>query len=192
MPLQLMDFAYRYTAGILSDAVHIRDEGYDQPPSATGKRKKDLTAAQSLEDGDLSLNCIRIAVASRQAAETGGRKAVNKEFLKHIAEDRNRIGLNVGAQNAGPTISGVRLPAAKYCLTGVGWSLKEEWDSEGEEDVPVQSNGTGAEDVSMGMDGAADDEVEGFDEEGEGNMEDVFGAEEADGGGDEDLEMEDS
>lgn len=185
-----MDFAYRYTAGILNDAVHIRDEGYDQPPSATGKKKKDLTAAQSLEDGDLSLNCLRIAIASRQVAETGGRGAVNKEFLKSIAEDRNRIGLNVGTQNVGPSIAGVRLPAEKYCLTGVGWGLREEWESEGEEDVPVQSNGDNGDDVNMGMDGAVDEEVEGLDEEGEGDMEDVFGADNGDGGGD--LEMEDS
>ena len=188
-----MDFAYRYTAGILNDAVHIRDEGYDQPPSATGKRKKDLTAVQSAEDGDLSLNCLRIAIASRQVAETGGRGAVNKEFLKSIAEDRNRVGLNVGPQNAGMSVAGIRLPAAKYTLTGVGWGLKEEWESEGEEDVPVvQSNGNGAEDVDVEMDGAADDEVEGLDVEGEGNMEDIFGADDGDDGGGEDLNMEDS
>lgn len=184
-----MDFAYRYTAGILNDAVHIRDEGYDQPPSATGKRKKDVTAAQSAEDGDLSLNCLRIAIASRQVAETGGRGAVNKEFLKSIAEDRNRIGLNVGAQHAGITVAGVRLPEDKHILTGVGWGFKESWESEGEEDVLVESNGIGGEDVDMGMDGAADDEVEGLDEEGEGDMEDVFGADDGGGG---DLDMENS
>jgi transcription initiation factor TFIID subunit 9B len=187
-----MDFAYRYTAGILNDAVHIRDEGYDQPPSATGKRKKDLNAGQSAEDGDLSLNCLRIAIASRQVAETGGRSAVNKEFLKGIAEERNRIGLNVGTQHAGMVTGGVRLPEDKYTLTGVGWGLKEEWESEGEEDVPVQANGIGGEDVDMGMDGAADEEVEGMDEEGEGNMEDVFGADDGDGLGGGDLDMEDS
>ena len=186
-----MDFAYRYTAGILNDAVHIRDEGYDQPPSATGKKKKDIGAAQSTEDGDLSLNCLRIAIASRQVAETGGRAAVNKEFLKGIAEDRNRIGLNLGSQSTGPTIAGVRLPSEKYCLTGVGWGLREEWESEGEEDIPIESNGNGDVDVNMGMDGTADNEVEGLDEEGEGNMEDVFGTE-GDHGGGEDLEMEDS
>jgi transcription initiation factor TFIID subunit 9B len=186
-----MDFAYRYTAGILNDAVHVRDEGYDQPPSATGKKKKDVTAAQSAEDGDLSLNCLRIAIESRHSAENGGRGAVNKEFLKSLAEDRNRVGLNSMSQNAGPTIAGVRLPAEKYCLTGVGWGLREEWESEGEEDVPVGTEHVNG-DVTMGLDAVADEEVEGLEDEGEGTMEDIFGADEGNGGGGEDLEMEDS
>jgi transcription initiation factor TFIID subunit 9B len=64
----------------------------------------------------------------------------------------------------------------------VGWGLKEEWDSEGEEEV----DGAGAERGDIGMTqvdrvgGGGDDDE---DDEGMGTMEDVFGDDTGDGGG---------
>jgi transcription initiation factor TFIID subunit 9B len=99
------------------------------------------------------------------------------------AEKRNRVAL--------PRIDrsfGMQLPPEKYCLTGVGWGLKEEWDSEEEvldEDVNAgakQDTAPEKDDERMG--GVDGDEDE--DEEGAGKMEDVFGAE---GGGGDDTAM---
>lgn len=87
------------------------------------------------------------------------------------ATERNRVAL--------PKVErgyGVQLPPEKYCLTGVGWGLRDEWDSE--EDI-FEENGVGpaatglAEDERMGgMDGNMEEDE---DEEGGGRMEDVFG-----------------
>ena len=83
---------------------------------------------------------------------------------------------------------GVQLPSERFCLTGTGWNLKEEWESEGEnednegEQGKSAPDGTKAQvngdvDKSMGgMDGAEDEkEEDAEDEEGAGRFEDVFG-----------------
>ncbi len=74
---------------------------------------------------------------------------------------------------------GVRLPHEKYCLTGVGWGLKEEWESEIEE----EEEGAGEGGKGVGEEGDGD-------EEGDERMEDIFGELGDDGG--EDREMEDA
>lgn len=142
-------------------------------------------AAVAAEEGEVSLGALRMAIASRMSYQFQG--SLPKEFLKGLAEERNRIGLGVGLRDQGTVIGGVRLPAEKYCLTGVGWGVKEEWDSEGEEEVDVDVG-----DVDMTQINKAGEED---DEEDMGTMEDVFGENEgdrdADGGG-EDQEMGDS
>ncbi|KAJ4375644.1 Transcription initiation factor TFIID subunit 9 [Didymella sp. IMI 355093] len=142
VPLQLLDFAYRYTSGVLSDAL-----AYEPPvPSAAAgeKKKRDTTA-----DEGISLNALRTSVAGRAAMMTGpgGVGALGKEFLAEIASERNRVAL--------PRVErefGVRLPPERYCFTGVGWGVKEAW----EEEVVEQSD----EDEKMGdggpVGGAAD------------------------------------
>ncbi|KAI3222741.1 hypothetical protein DTO012A9_9947 [Penicillium roqueforti] len=85
----------------------------------------------------------------------------------------------------------MRLPPERFCLTGMGWDLKEEWDSEGEEDEVLDvmhQPGTGK---GFGGDGAEDNEDE---DDNDGKMEDLFGEDttmgEA-GDGDEDRKMTD-
>jgi transcription initiation factor TFIID subunit 9B len=210
VPLQLMDFAYRYTSSVLSDAVHVQAEGYDQVSTSTDTHGRGRGAgrgqggtgakgaAATAEEGDVGLSALRMAIASRMAYQFQG--SLPKEFLKGLAEERNRIGLGVGLRDQGIVIGGVKLPSEKYCLTGVGWGLKEEWDSEGEEEV----DGAGPErgDIDMtqvdrvggGGEGGDDDE----DDEGMGTMEDVFGDDTGDGdgggggGGGDDDEMGDT
>jgi transcription initiation factor TFIID subunit 9B len=198
VPLQLMDFAYRYTSSILGDALHIQNEGYDQADNATQGRAGGrgaaarTAAAQRAEEGDVSMNALRMSIASRISHQFQGR-GLPKEFLKQLAEDRNRISLTAQAKDdkAGPgvTINGLKLPYERYCLTGQGWGLKEEWDSEGEESV---EDTVDAAPAPEGQDVNMDDEMgEGGDEEGIGNMEDVFGADDTGNGdkdGDEDME----
>nr|POE79420.1 transcription initiation factor tfiid subunit 9 [Quercus suber] len=177
VPLQLLDFAYRYTSSVLSDSVRLSAEGYagstaDQR-TAGGRGNKANEAAGA--DG-ITVQALRQAIASRQGYTFAG--ALPKEFMLQQAVERNRIGLPK-VENRG---YGVQLPDEKYCLTGVGWSLKEEWDSE--EEI-LESNGAqrmaapvgdrSQDDEDMGgIDAGAEEDDDG-DEEGAGRMEDVFG-----------------
>ena len=193
-----MDFAYRYTSSILNDALHIQNEGYDQAESTAqtkgGRGAAAKNAAQKAEEGDVSMAALRMSIASRMSHQFQGHSNLPKEFLKQLADERNRISLNAQAKDekggAGITIGGIRLPHERYCLTGSGWGLKEEWDSEGEESV----NGDGvlapgADGDDMQMEELGEDE----DEEGAGNMDDVFGTtDDIDLDNDGDEEMQDS
>ena len=201
-----MDFAYRYTSSVLSDAVHVQAEGYDNVASSASNDANNArgrgrggggagaagrgaggTGASAAEEGDVSLSALRMAIASRTSYQFQG--SLPKEFLKGLAEERNRIGLGVGLRESGTVVGGVRLPSEKYCLTGVGWGLKDEWDSEGEEKVELE--GGGDVDMMGQVEGGGEEDDAG--EDGMGAMEDVFGEEAADGGGGagEDEEMED-
>jgi transcription initiation factor TFIID subunit 9B len=181
VPLQLLDFAYRYTSSVLSDSLRLSAEGYTA--AATEKRK----AAAGDDGSNITVTALRQAIASRQGYAFEA--ALPKEFLLEQATERNRVQL--------PKVErgyGVQLPDERYCLTGVGWGLKEEWDSEEEEAPRVNGSGSGnapqagarLEDEKMGGVG---EEEEG-DDEGEGKMEDIFG-EEGGGDGDDDVMKED-
>lgn len=142
------------------------------------------------EKEEVSLAALRIAIGSRMQYQYQG--SLPKEFLMGLARERNRIGLGVGRGSvvngagaadgsAGQVIGGVRLPPEKYCLTGVGWGLKEEWDSEGEDEQELpsmpQGNGIG------GHEGADDGGMGMGDEDEEATMEDIFGDDDGGGGG---------
>jgi transcription initiation factor TFIID subunit 9B len=191
-----MDFAYRYTNSVLSDAVHVQAEGYDQASTNTDSHGRGRGAGRGAgasgkgaagtgaDEGDVSLGALRMAIASRMSYQFQG--SLPKEFLKGLAEERNRIGLGVGLRDQGTVIGGVRLPAEKYCLTGMGWGLKEEWDSEGEEEVADEGGDVDMAQIDRPGDGGEEDD-EGND--GMGTMEDVFGEDPTEGGGGEDEEM---
>ncbi|PPJ61272.1 hypothetical protein CBER1_11804 [Cercospora berteroae] len=179
VPLQLLDFAYRYTSGILSDALRLASEGYTNAAPAAGRGRGAAT-----DEGDkITVTSLRQAIAARQGYTFQG--ALPKEFLLGQAMERNRIALPPVSQGYG-----VQLPPEKYCLTGIGWNMKDEWDSEVEEDERLARTGTGA--TGAGMERSAsqrksaappveEDETMGGvdeDEEGAGRMEDVFGEDE--------------
>ncbi|KAF1988516.1 TFIID-31kDa-domain-containing protein [Aulographum hederae CBS 113979] len=124
VPLQLMDFAYRYTSGILSDAVAFAAEGYGHDKSIGGGGGRRGGAAQ--DDGSVSEKAIKVAVASRMAHQFS---SPSKEQMMDLAVERNNIKLPRADRQFG-----VILPSEKFCFTGVGWGLKEEWDSEGEDE----------------------------------------------------------
>lgn len=175
-----MDFAYRYTSSVLSDALHLQNEAYDQADGGTQTKGRGSKQNQNKsEEGDISLAALRMSIGSRMGYQFQG--SLPKEFLKTLADERNRISLIAQSRDdkSGPMIGGVRLPHEKYCLTGVGWGLKDEWDSEGEESI-IDTEG---EDRPEPEDLMQIDEKEGDeDDEGLGTMEDVFGPD--DGGGD--------
>ncbi|GAB7366796.1 hypothetical protein MBLNU230_g0748t1 [Neophaeotheca triangularis] len=190
VPLQLLDFAYRYSSGVLSDALRLSAEGYANAGGNErgGKRgggggggAGGDAAAGSGEK--ITVTSLRQAIASRQgySFEGGG---LPKEALLEQAQVRNAVALPAVDKGAGGAL---QLPPEKDCLTGVGWGLKDMWsDDESMGDVEEGSrasagarsgglvNGGGMEDQKMGgMEGAEDE----GDEEGEGRMEDVFGEE---------------
>lgn len=209
VPLQLLDFAYRYTANILQDAVHLATEGYAGAAgdgSGTGKG--------SAEVNNVSLPALRLSIASRLHYQF--QSGLPKEFLMDVASERNRIALPgvsrgfdattapggaaqapAAAANQSITMAGMRLPPERFCLTGLGWNMKEEWDSEGEEDVLdvqlLQQSGAGTG-AGVGGDGAEDIEEGVEEDEGDGKMEDIFGEDTAmgeAGDADEDRKMTD-
>jgi transcription initiation factor TFIID subunit 9B len=77
-------------------------------------------------------------------------------------------------------VGGVRLPPDRFCLTGVAWDLREEWESEREDEMEVDSGGQ--QNAEGGGGGGEEDE------DVDGTMEDVFG-EDRQNGQDEDQEM---
>ena len=172
VPLQLMDFAYRYTNSILSDALHIQNEGYDHSEGATQSKGRGKGHNKS-EDGDINIASLKLATQQRMASQFQPR--LPKEFLKGIAEERNRIGLAAplrDSERSGPTIGGVRLPHERYCLTGMSWGLKDEWDSEGEESANDEAdNGVRANGDPMQMDGVDEPDEDGDgDDDGVGDL----------------------
>ncbi|PGH28151.1 hypothetical protein AJ80_00041 [Polytolypa hystricis UAMH7299] len=205
VPLQLLDFAYRYTASTLSDAVYLVTEGYpgEAGPTTGGGRVAPGSsgggAAAGAEVSNLSLGALRMSIASRLHYQF--QPALPKEFLMDLASERNRMmlpgatrgGVDTGpAANAAPqgvVMGGMRLPPERFCLTGVGWELKDEWESDGEEDVELENQMQG---VAAGGAGAGENhtgaEEEGGedDDDGDGRMEDIFGDGELDGGGGQD------
>jgi transcription initiation factor TFIID subunit 9B len=156
VPLQLLDFAYRYTSSILSDA-----QSYEPPlphNSGAGQSKKRAAAAADDESG-VSLNALRTAVAARAAGQFSA--TLPKEFLLDIAGEKNRVAL--------PRVErefGLRLPPERYCFTGAGWGVRERWEDEVEVEEEDEEMG---DSVGVGFGGpvGGEDEVMGGMEEEE-------------------------
>jgi transcription initiation factor TFIID subunit 9B len=197
VPLQLLDFAYRYTSSILQDAVHLTVEGYAGNPSGPGE--VNVSGGRGgVELNTVTLQALRLSIASRLHYQF--QPGLPKEFLMDIASERNRIALpgvsrgfdsgaagapNRAAQNAfsNTSLGGMRLPPERFCLTGIGWNLKDDWESEGEEDINDLDPTT-----RPGAAGDAVEDEEDAEEEGDGKMEDIFGEDTAMGEGDEEEE----
>jgi len=184
VPLQLLDFAYRYTSSILADAQHLSAEGYVAPTSGTtgggGGGKKGAAGAAGAES-DISLAALRLATASRNAYSyaSGG---LPKQTLLEMAQERNKIRLPEVDKEV---YFGVRLPHERYVQTGTGWGMMEEWDSEVEEDDDMVEGHQG--EARTGNEGSVDgvqegqprEEAEDEDmEDGDDGFEQVFGEKE--------------
>ncbi|CAF9933861.1 MAG: Transcription initiation factor TFIID subunit 9 [Alectoria fallacina] len=159
VPLQLMDFAYRYTSSTLQDALHFVNEGYGTSGPGTGSGK----AAAQYDMSSVTLSALRLSIASRTHYQFN--PTLPKEFYNEIAQEKNRVGL--------PPVSkdwGMRLPPEQYCLTGAGWNLREEWDEEDEAMVDAAK-----EERMEDVDGEGAEDEDGGEEEGRGRMEDIFG-----------------
>lgn len=152
--------------------------GADGPKNA-GRGGAGAGGGATDPQGSVSLNAVRLSIASRLKYQFN--QSLPKEFLMELAAERNRVALPpVGRE------WGVRLPPERYCLTGVGWGVKEEWESEGEE---VEKGEQQRREEGDTLD------AEGEGEGGDTRMEDIFGEELGDGdagggggrGGDRDM-----
>lgn len=168
VPLLLLDFAYRHTSGILSDALHLTTDPYvshagAKPSGSSGA----APTAPSGADAAVATNAVALAIAARQAyafrggngayagpAGSAGGGAADKDWLAELAKERNRVALPRVLQHEW----GVRLPAERFVLSGVGWSLKDRWTAEG---------GPGDDDIDddEGDDGGDGDEFGDDDDE---------------------------
>lgn len=181
VPLQLLDFAYRYTSSVLQDAVHLATEGYAGSMEGGSSRGGEINS--------VSLPALRLSIASRLHYQF--QTALPKEFLLDVAAERNRVALpgatrgfdagqqaNKPAANQSVLMGGMRLPPERFCLTGTGWNMKDEWESEGEEEIEVGGAGDTQKEQE---DGEGDEDEDGGED---GKMEDVFGEDTAMGEGD--------
>ncbi|KAK8043603.1 transcription initiation factor IID- 31kD subunit-domain-containing protein [Apiospora rasikravindrae] len=138
VPLLLLDFAYRHTSSVLSDALHLTTDPYtsaagSKPSGASGA----APSAPANIDAAVSTNAVSLAVASRQAYQfRGGSGAggsagggASKDWLMELAKERNRVALpRVHAHEWG-----VRLPNERFVLSGMSWGLKDRWGGNGGE-----------------------------------------------------------
>ncbi|KAK3336121.1 transcription initiation factor IID, 31kD subunit-domain-containing protein [Cercophora scortea] len=184
VPLLLLDFAYRHTSAVLSDALHLSADPYT---SHAGARPSAASGAAPVNVGDatVSANAVQLAISSRlgfqfRGGGSGG-GGPSKEWLMDLARQTNRVQLPRIMTNEW----GVRLPAERFVLNGLSWGLRDAWAGQGEEDDEDSDEDEDMEDAADAMQGVetedSGDGVEG------GTMDDVFGDERLDE--DEDQEM---
>lgn len=154
VPLQLMDFAYRYTSGVLQDAVHLTSEAYGT--SAPGNKN-----VPQNESSVATLQSLRLAIASRQHYQF--QPTLPKEHFTELAAEKNKVALPPVGRN-----STIRLPPERYRLTGVGYGLSEEWDEEVETTEPQVSAHAGTT-SDMRPNGAVQTDVQMQGVEADGN-----------------------
>ncbi|KAH8905997.1 TFIID-31kDa-domain-containing protein [Coniochaeta sp. PMI_546] len=176
VPLLLLDFAYRHTSSILSDALHLSADPY---VSHAGSKPSQLSGAAPVNVGDatVSANAVHLAVASRLGYQfRAGGGAASKEWMLELARERNKVALPKVAAHEW----GVRLPNERFVLSGVSWGLRDVWagleGEDGEEEEEEEGEEEGAEGAMEGveMGGQNEEDVGGDGVEG-GTMGDVFG-----------------
>ncbi|KAI5956477.1 TAF9 [Candida jiufengensis] len=104
VPLQLMDFAHRYTKSILKDALIYNDHS---KPSTNSNINSNTNTTVNTDD-------IRLAIAARSNYQF--KPVPPKELMLELAQERNSKPLP-------PVIPkwGLNLPPEKYCLTARDW-----------------------------------------------------------------------
>ncbi|KAK4181712.1 putative transcription initiation factor TFIID subunit 9 [Triangularia setosa] len=191
VPLLLLDFAYRHTSSVLSDALQLSADPYT---SHAGARPSASSGAAPVNVGDAAItsNAVQLAIASRLAYQfrgggSGGGGGASKDWLLDMAKERNKVAL----PRIPPSEWGLRLPGEKFVLSGTGWGLRDVWaGQEAMEESEEESEDDGdmeMEDVVLGGGGTAgekEEDVGGDGVEG-GTMGDVFGND----AGEEDEEM---
>lgn len=156
VPLQLMDFAYRYTSSILSDALHFSSEGYGHTSSNAGSGTTKGAAGNTLSD--ITAPALRLSIHSRTHYQYT--PVLPTTVYTEIAQERNRVALPPVRKEGG-----LMLPPEQYCLTANAFQIEEEDAVE-----------TFDDDTMMKMDEMIDNEDDGDGDEAEGGkMEDFFG-----------------
>lgn len=195
VPLLLLDFAYRHTSAVLSDALHLSADPYT---SHAGARPSASSGAAPVNVGDATItaNAVQLAIASRLNFQFRGGSGggVSKEWMMEMARDKNKVALPKVSANEW----GVRLPSERFVLNGVSWGLKGDgWIAGGDEETSEEDDSDEDMEDAMGVNnkktGENGDAMEGIEKEdigGDGveggTVDDLFGDD-----GDENEEMED-
>src|SRR5580704_13499917 len=95
VPMQLLDFAYRYTHGILLDAQSYSDHAHGQGNA-------------------IGVDDIKLAISAKVAHSFRGPPP--KEFLLEVAAERNKKPLPVVREGVE-----IRLPPERWCLNAPNW-----------------------------------------------------------------------
>lgn len=95
VPIQLLDFAYRYTHSVLLDAQAYADHAHGQ-------------------GSVIGVDDVRLAVSSRVGHSFRGPPP--KEFLLEVAAERNRRPLPAVREGVE-----IRLPPERWCLNAPNW-----------------------------------------------------------------------
>lgn len=112
VPLQLMDFAYRYTSGVLKDAVVYSDHGSSSAQQVTNAGNVGTNKQITIDD-------IKLAIAARMDYQF--KSTQPRELMFELAADKNKKPLPTCIPNYG-----IRLPPEKYCLTAKDLELDDE------------------------------------------------------------------
>jgi transcription initiation factor TFIID subunit 9B len=163
VPLLLLDFAYRHTSSVLSDAL-------DPYVTQAGSKPSANAGAISAPAGDAAVtaNAVKLAIAARLSYQFRGGNAgggISKEYMQELARERNKVAL----PKIVPSEWGVRLPSERFVLSGTSWGLKDVWD-EDDDDEDMDQEG----DPMEGIEGPEPEDVGGDGVEG-GTVEDMFG-----------------
>lgn len=178
VPLLLLDFAYRHTVAVLSDALHLSADPYT---SHAGARPSAASGAAPVNVGDatVSANAVQLAIASRLGFQFrgggggggagaggsvgGGVGGVGTGAVaggaagggtgggaasKDWLMDMARERNKVALPRVTATEWGVRLPGERFVLSGLSWSLRDVWSGQ----IPA--------------DDASDDDYDDMDEDG--------------------------
>ncbi|CAK7272961.1 Transcription initiation factor TFIID subunit 9 [Sporothrix epigloea] len=198
LPQLLLDFAYRHTSSVLSDAIHLSADPYTSHAGSKPSASSGAAAmAPAGTDASVSANAVQLAIASRLAFQfrggAGGASAgggASKEWLLELARERNKVAL----PRVGAIEWGARLPSERFVLSGVSWGLRDAWapgaaateddDDDGDDELETMESamlgkkkalaGGGMDDGDVAMtDGTAAEDVGGDGVEG-GTIDDVF------------------
>ncbi|KIE01257.1 transcription initiation factor TFIID subunit 9, partial [Metarhizium majus ARSEF 297] len=168
VPLLLLDFAYRHTSSILSDALHLSGDPY---VTQAGSKPSAASGASALAAGDapITANGVKLAIGARlgyqfRGGSSGG--GISKDYMQELARERNKVAL----PRIVPNEWGVRLPSERFVLSGTSWGLKDMWDEVGDDDEEDEQGG----DAMEGIEAPEPEDVGGDGVEG-GTVDDVFG-----------------
>ncbi|KAK0733538.1 transcription initiation factor IID, 31kD subunit-domain-containing protein [Lasiosphaeria miniovina] len=199
VPLLLLDFAYRHTVAVLSDALHLSADPYT---SHAGVRPSAASGAAPVNVGDatVSANAVQLAIANRLGFQfrgggggggggTGG-GAASKDWLMDMARERNKVAL----PRVTATEWGVRLPGERFVLSGLSWSLRDVWSgqipaddaSDDDYDDMDEDGSTAGGGRGDAMEGVETEDIGGDGVEG-GTVDDIFGDEQLDDEEDEEM-----
>lgn len=169
VPLLLLDFAYRHTSSILSDALHLSGDPY---VTQAGSKPSAASGASALAAGDapITANGVKLAIGARlgyqfRGGSSGG--GISKDYMQELARERNKVAL----PRIVPSEWGVRLPSERFVLSGTSWGLKDTWDEAGDDDDDEEEGGA---DAMEGIEAPDPEDIGGDGVEG-GTVDDVFG-----------------